>query len=324
MTLLRKIGLMSILILVTVVSVFLGGRPDYTNYMAAFIDKQNRLETTMPPRIVLIGGSNVAFGLDSEMISESTNLPVVNLGLHAGLGLKFMVNSYKPYLRAGDIIIIIPEYELFYGPYLNPDPGCLGALLGVYPQARRYLDLSTMSLDDTVSMFVGIAQYKKNVIQSSILKRISRRVENTDQSLFVYSRDNFNEFGDEVKHLTAKPGTQPDTTSPIIESLEISPKVISFLNQFADYAHSRKANVYLDYPSRLEYNTSEEQSVGQLQQVLEEDLTFPIIGIAADHLFPLEYFFDTNYHLNSGGRRINTERLIDDILQRLSIGKQQA
>lgn len=37
-------------------------------------------------------------------------MPVINAGLHAGSGIKFMVEETFPLLREGDILILSPEY----------------------------------------------------------------------------------------------------------------------------------------------------------------------------------------------------------------------
>ena len=48
-------------------------------------------EASRESAIVLLGGSNVAFGFDSRVLKEKTGMPVINAGLHAGLGLRFMM-----------------------------------------------------------------------------------------------------------------------------------------------------------------------------------------------------------------------------------------
>jgi hypothetical protein len=65
--------------------------------------------------VVLLGGSNVAFGYDSELISDSMNMPVINAGLHASAGLKYIIDDCFPRLRTGDILVFSPEYGHFFG-----------------------------------------------------------------------------------------------------------------------------------------------------------------------------------------------------------------
>ncbi|HPG73671.1 MAG TPA: hypothetical protein PLM49_05215, partial [Bacteroidales bacterium] len=63
--------------------------------MAAIIDKHKRIDSIKSPKIIFAGGSNLPFGIDSKMIQDSLHTPVVNLGLHAGLGLDFMLNELQ-------------------------------------------------------------------------------------------------------------------------------------------------------------------------------------------------------------------------------------
>ncbi len=67
------------------------------------------------PAIVLFGGSNVAFGYDSKIIYDSLHIPVINAGLHASVGLKYMIDDCFPNLKKGDILVFSPEYDHFYG-----------------------------------------------------------------------------------------------------------------------------------------------------------------------------------------------------------------
>ena len=63
-------------------------------YLQAYNKKCQLLEDTPSPRIIFVGGSNLAFGLDSQRIKDSLNINVINYGLHAGIGLKYM--TYPP------------------------------------------------------------------------------------------------------------------------------------------------------------------------------------------------------------------------------------
>ena len=67
------------------------------------------------PSMVLLGGSNVAFGFHSEMIEEAMGISVINAGLHAGIGLKMIVDDCARYLQKGDILVLSPEMDHFFG-----------------------------------------------------------------------------------------------------------------------------------------------------------------------------------------------------------------
>ena len=77
--------------------------PQYENgYCASLIDKVNRLKSINEPKIVLLGNSNLAFGIDSKMLEESMNMPVVNMGLHGGDGNAFHEEMAK--IKAAELL----------------------------------------------------------------------------------------------------------------------------------------------------------------------------------------------------------------------------
>ena len=83
--------------------------PQYINgYNASIIDKISRLESIDEPKIVLVGNSNVAFGIRSDLIEDALGMPVVNLGLHAGLGNSFHDSMTQFNVRPGDIVVFLP------------------------------------------------------------------------------------------------------------------------------------------------------------------------------------------------------------------------
>ena len=70
-------------------------------------------------KIVLIAGSNAGFGFNSDLLSNDFGIPVFNTGTHAGLGLRLQIELFKEYINAGDIVVLLPEYEQFYGGFLG-------------------------------------------------------------------------------------------------------------------------------------------------------------------------------------------------------------
>ena len=80
-------------------------------FVAALGDKYARLKSIEAPKIAVVGGSSVAFGLDSEELSRHTGREVVNFGLFATLGSKIMLDLSEDGLRAGDIVVFAPELD---------------------------------------------------------------------------------------------------------------------------------------------------------------------------------------------------------------------
>ena len=61
-------------------------------FLGEFENKVDRLYETEGEKIVFIGGSSLAFGLDAKLLSETLDKPVINFGLYATLGTKVMMD----------------------------------------------------------------------------------------------------------------------------------------------------------------------------------------------------------------------------------------
>ena len=91
-------------------------------FLAELTHKHERLKSINEEKIVLIGGSSLAFGLDSKKLEEYTGRPVVNYGLYATIGTKAMLDMSRSHINEGDIVVICPEtdkqtYSLYYNAH---------------------------------------------------------------------------------------------------------------------------------------------------------------------------------------------------------------
>ena len=76
--------------------------PQYSNtFVGALDEKYDRLNAIDGEKLVVVGGSSVAFGVDSEMIEKYTGMPVVNFGLYAALGTKLMLDLSRSAIGSG-------------------------------------------------------------------------------------------------------------------------------------------------------------------------------------------------------------------------------
>src|SRR5690606_30863350 len=75
--------------------------------------KQDRLHSLPGSRIVMIGGSNLAYGINSPLIESITGCPVVNMGMNGYFGVRFMLEEADSGLRAGDVAVIAFEFDSF-------------------------------------------------------------------------------------------------------------------------------------------------------------------------------------------------------------------
>ena len=107
----RFILLTTILTVLILAPFTLGGLllpAQYTDtFMGELPVKLERLENAAGRRLIVIGGSGMAFAVDSELLEEEfPGFTAVNLGMYADLGTKFLLDLTEDKLRQGDIVIL--------------------------------------------------------------------------------------------------------------------------------------------------------------------------------------------------------------------------
>ena len=58
---------------------------------------------------MFVGGSNLAFGIDSREVEQRTGYRVVNMGMGFNMGLRFMLAVVRPHIHAGDVVVWCPS-----------------------------------------------------------------------------------------------------------------------------------------------------------------------------------------------------------------------
>ncbi len=272
-------------------------RPNH--FLLATIDKENLLQRTPSPKIIVIGGSNTIFNIDSKLVSEATGLSTVNLGLHAGLGLEFMLNEIRPYVNSGDGVIIMPEYAQFFGD-LFYGGRILTRLVTLNPHAFQYVR--------TWGQYLALIKGAGLETRSKIVYLLGQRTEEE-----TYNRTAFNTYGDlrsEVIGNQSVVKLQVENYE-IRPSREINSKCIRELNKFFTQTQPVGVQVYLVYSAiPLEKYLSNFDRIWALNQYLKQNLKIPLLFSPDKVLVPAHEFFDTFYHLNSIGRQRYTEILI--------------
>lgn len=158
-------------------------------YLATINDHIAMLRTTKgePGRIVILGGSGVAFSISAEALSKKLDRPVYNGGIQASIGLRNMTDTYLPHLDpANDLIVIVPELELINGDRLF---------------SRTYCD--ALFLMERADLLAGRPRCIPAVIHRT-WQEARNFLNDSKVSDPVYQRSGFNSRGDMVAHLSVE------------------------------------------------------------------------------------------------------------------------
>jgi len=232
----------------------------FNDYTAAIIDKHSRIKEINAPKIIFAGGSNLAFGLNSEEVEKEFSVPVVNLGLHGGLGLKFILNELKSVIKNKDVVFLSIEY--FQGN--NGNYGLKNNISKNYGEAKKYY--TTNLIDDA---FIHIDKTRE-FIKTKIDERTGIDFDFSTKSKLVplvYSRESFDKYGDFIGHLGK---IAPDKLRDRRIFTYIYWPGIEEINEFAIFAKKKNVSVFFLYPN---YPDSQFKKNEKVINMLSQDLS---------------------------------------------------
>lgn len=273
-------------------------------FMGELKYKYERLAQTEGRRIIFIGGSGTAFGYDCELTENLLKeYRTVNFGMYAGLGIRAVLDLSEDLIRKGDIVIVSPEQDpqtlscYFNGTYMwQAADGAFYMLKG----------LKRNSLEQMLGTFPGFALEKLNYV-------IRGKKPEADS---VYCRKSFNEYGD-IKDEICSGNVMPegfDPDHPVTFTKEvIQEEFICYLNSYAEKIEKKGARIWYRFCPCNRSVVVNEENADKYYRYLQEALEFPVIGNPHNSIMDEEWFFDTNFHLNSSGKTVNTVQAVRDI-----------
>lgn len=268
--------------------------------------KIKRLQEQAGQRLVFVGGSNVPFALKSELIQACfPQYGVVDFGMYADMGMVVMLDWAKTEIHEGDIFILMPEQSsqtlscYFSGEDIwQAADGAFELILPI--SSRRYEKLAS-----TFPVFAG--------------KKLFYAVNGSPSPDGIYSRASFNSHGDisypDREYNIMAGGYDPN------HIISFSPEMLGAdfimeLNDFAREANAKGASVYYHFPPMneraLETDTTKAR-IDSYYDLLQEQLSFPILGSPYRSLMESGWFYDTNYHLNDSGATLFTKYMAEDL-----------
>lgn len=269
-------------------------------FLGEFENKVDRLYETKGEKIVFIGGSSLAFGLDAKLLSETLGKPVINFGLYATLGTKVMMDYAKGAIGEGDIIVIAPEMNAqTWSLYFNAE-AMWQALDGNFDDFRH------LSKDDYSAMLGGFWKFA-----SSKAKYFTQDI-NID-GMGIYRASAFDDYGFIRNHRdkdynTMVGGANPDMVIDFSTDI-ISAEFIDYVNEFTAYAKKKGAKVYLGSCPMNELALDSDLTLEDIENYvsyLNEVFDCEVLGDPNNAIYTAGYFFDSNFHLNSAGAVLHT------------------
>ena len=273
-------------------------------FMGELKSKYERLKETSGKRIVLVGGSGVAFDCDSALMDDFfPSYEIVNFGMYAGLGTKAVMDLSENYIHEGDIVILSPEQSrqtlsnYFNGEYMwQAADGAFGMLR----------DLKSENFEAMLGNFPRFALEKLNYVMKG----------QKPQTDSIYQKKSFNTYGD-IELDTCRENILPNGYD-VNQKVRFTEDVVQlefmdYMNDWAKRLEKKGAVVWYRYCPVNKLSVEDMDELAAYDVFLRQKLDFPVIGNPENSLMEAEWFFDTNFHLNQPGKEVNTVQLIRDM-----------
>lgn len=281
-------------------------------YLLAMLDKYKLLQNRSRPRIILVGGSSLAFGIKSHKLVEAFDRPIVNMGVHVGLGLHCQLKMIEENIRKDDIVVLLPEYRAVSNREdFEGDMKLASMLVDLWPEGAQFFESGLLTTGQSSSGDPVLTRLHEAC--EGVAKRISSGSRNVfrNERPSVYRRSGFNEYGDLTLHYDA-PTWEQRRRDLVFYSFDAAHTafVKDALNTFADKCAAQGAKVFFGYQpvSTLSYEHCGHHYAA-LHTYLQHKLKFPVLYAPQAAVLPIEHFFDSPSHLNGVGAGERTNRL---------------
>jgi hypothetical protein len=272
--------------------------------------KDKIIQKTKGNKVLIVAGSNALFGLDSGMLQQRWNMPVVNYAVYAGLQLPYLLEKSKKALKSGDIVLLPLEYDMYVynGKYHE--------MLLDYIIAR----------DKDYFLSLPIVEQLKIINQisaSRILRGFSyflKKEQNAAIELGPYSVKNISQYGDQINLETDK-NIKKETfglNQPAygLSNMKVTPKFKQIFGDFVGWAKKNRVCVIVIPPTFLYYeeyrNCDSEKFFDAIRSTMN-NFGVPFVGDPFNYMYDKKYYFDTIYHLNGPGGVLRTKQIMADI-----------
>lgn len=284
------------------------------SYSAALLRKYDYLVSLKnKKKIIVIGGSGVAFGLDGDLIKRETGYEVVNFGLHAGMGQRIMLELSKAGIGKEDIVIL--AFELDYLEKSDDYLDRIGADLVLQGIDNRVSLYKNFYLESYKQVFNYLPIHYEKYVKNFKIEEVGSAVERIgmynlvifdERGYMTYPRNEFLRiFSDTQIHLNFS------------KEISLHKNFLKTIKNYKKFVEKRGANLYFAMAPVVDLSIENERTKEILMsapmKVEEQTEIIFISKNPLEYLFPQELMFDTTYHCNTKGAEHRSSLLIKDL-----------
>lgn len=249
------------------------------------------------PKLVIYGGSNVLYGVNTAQIEKETGIQTLNYGIHAGL-VAYIFKNARNVLKPNDTVFLPLEFA-YYGNEMEVNPLTSTIIEYVISYDNKYYRELSYLNKLKVLLYLTKLNVKKDIMEKN------------DRVI-----DHLNDRGDFIDNIGLE-NKFSSTAEPLNIEINKLPKNYKEweLYKFIQWCQKNNIKVYAFAPNAYHgpsLKPNEKKSINELMKFYKL-CGVEFIGKPEDGFYNLKYFYDTVYHLNQEGQKIRTKYFIEKI-----------
>ena len=271
--------------------------------------KSSLISSFNQPKLLIIAGSNANAGISCQMIQSATAMPCLNGGIHAGVGLDYMLDRARSWLNPGDVALLPLEYQHYQDDNV-PSDRLVDHVMAHDPEYLRSVDLATKIRFLSGVSFERLAQ--------GVVAKI-KQPEPSQAKAISAQEVHKNGYGDNTHQREA------DLTPELREKIaNLKPLPLSgylpsshgmdSIREFVDWCKKHDIKVLATWPNTVwfeNYKQPQSQAFFQSIEDFYTSLGVPVLGQPEQAMYDKSMFYDSIYHPHDRGKRQRTEVLIN-------------
>jgi len=281
--------------------------------------------TVVGNKVLVVAGSSGLFGIDSAVMEAEVHRPVINMALHAGLSMDWLLKYADENSKNGDVIFMPLEYEYFVSDFFLPSAWMSTPVVAWDSDYFYRLDLiqkiqfaTSMAPSEVAANMIAklnrtnvLAQFPDRAIIPlvKLLNNFERQTDSTD----VYSYLNMDLHGDIKGSCHTHPPSSIENESYFLSpGSQVNPATLSALVSASKKMEAQGKRLIVGFQPIALNSVTTQHWFGFKSSEIESSLRtagLRVLGSPSDYYFNTTDFFDTPYHLNCDARSVRSKLL---------------
>lgn len=286
-----------------------GKTPRYMKSSETYGIKYERLVNTKgQKRVIIVAGSSALYGIDTNYMESlfKNGYTVVNFGTTGNMNIPFFLDAISPLLTSNDIVVFAPEQYGLHAYHTNGNPELPNAnLQGV---ATCYNLFENIDVSVYTNVFDAIGQYGA----------ISAKMKSQNWNDYGEKIDTYGDLATSTSKMNSSNFCHGANGTFRFNQTVIPSQFIPNLNRAINTAKQTGAQIVFSYPphnkNNVEKSSLNDNAYNSYNAWISQTVHCTLISDVRNYLYGGEYFDNTDYHLNSPGRKLHTKQLATDII----------